>query len=200
MYDCIYCVQGHQRYFEAVSEKDVYRVAARDKPWEGAELYACELVKVVGIKYVIRPPRLACLRLARALAPPRPGLTVRYHDMPDVIDFLVLRQQYDAAAARRWGPGDRFRCMIDDCWWAGTVLESAAGAAPPDSAGAPDLPPPAAAAWAAAAAEQFLSLRVRWDNGEVSLHFTLAYTNTSDLYRLRTGAKLILKQKNCERI
>lgn len=121
------------------------------------------MVKVVGMKYVIKPPRVACLRLACALAGPR-SLTVRYHDMPDVIDFLVLQQQYEAAAARAWGPGDRFRCMIDDCWWTGVVLESAA---PPAPSPAPGLAGPEAQAWAAAAAQQFLALRVRWDNGEV---------------------------------
>lgn len=94
-------------------------------------LQECELVKVVGIKYVIKPPRVACLRLACALEAEGGArgargrsLTVRYHDMADVIDFLVLRQQYDTAVARRWGPGDRFRCMIDDCWWTGQVLET----------------------------------------------------------------------------
>lgn len=83
-------------------------------------LQECELVKVVGIKYVIKPPRVASVRLAcegegegereregeggrRARS-----FTVRYHDMPDVIDFLVLRQQYDAATRRRWAQGDRY--------------------------------------------------------------------------------------------
>lgn len=29
----------------------------------------------------------------------------RYHDMPDVIDFLVLRQQFDNARKRQWSIG-----------------------------------------------------------------------------------------------
>ena len=93
----------------------------------------------------------------------------RYHDMPDVIDFLVLRQQYDNARNRQWSigkqllslrpdkpetcalfkaqrhnhflaqfmnspsflqtakhpcdvcVGDRFRSVIDDAWWFGTI-------------------------------------------------------------------------------
>lgn len=32
-------VQGHQRYFEAVAEKDVYKVNPRDKPWERTHVY-----------------------------------------------------------------------------------------------------------------------------------------------------------------
>lgn len=30
--------------------------------------------------------------------------SLRYHDMPDVIDFLVLRQSYDEALHRNWQP------------------------------------------------------------------------------------------------
>lgn len=66
----------------------------------------CEAVQVVGIKYVIRPPRVASLKLVRERD--ARSFTVRYHDMPDVIDFLVLRHHYDAAVARRWGAGDRY--------------------------------------------------------------------------------------------
>lgn len=29
----------------------------------------------------------------------------RYHDMPDVIDFLVLQQFYNEAKERNWQPG-----------------------------------------------------------------------------------------------
>ena len=41
--------------------------------------------------------------------------------MPDVIDFLVLRQTYNTAMQRKWKPGDRFRSMIDDAWWCGNI-------------------------------------------------------------------------------
>lgn len=41
----------------------------------------------------------------------------------------------------------RFRCMIDDGWWTGCVVEGEG-------------------AVGTVGAEQFLSLRVRWDNGE----------------------------------
>lgn len=101
------------------------------------------------MKYAIKPPRVVCLKLARELE--KGSFTVCYHDMPDVIDFLVLRHQYDAAVARNWGEGDRFRCMIDDSWWTGIVLEriSSVGAPP----GSNPLPQTSATSeWAAAAA------------------------------------------------
>jgi hypothetical protein len=33
------------------------------------------------------------------------NFTIKYHDMADVLDFLVLRQTYETALARRWKPG-----------------------------------------------------------------------------------------------
>ena len=41
--------------------------------------------------------------------------------MPDVIDFIVLKQNFDEAMKYKWKPGDRFRCIIDDKWWGGTI-------------------------------------------------------------------------------
>lgn len=133
-------------------------------------------MKLVGMKYVIKPPRVVSLRLASSL----PGVggvggaagggrtfTVRYHDMPDVIDFLVLKQQYEAAVERRWGPGDRFRCMIDDSWWTGIVLERTGAAEEEEEEAAVGAGEAGARRWARDAAAHFLALRVRWDNGEV---------------------------------
>jgi hypothetical protein len=65
-------------------------------------------VKVIGIKYEIRPPRLCCLKLALMNEDGRltgENFTIKYHDMADVLDFLVLRQTYETALARHWKPG-----------------------------------------------------------------------------------------------
>ena len=29
---------------------------------------------------------------------------------------------YDLAMNRRWKVGDRFRCVVDDAWWSGTIV------------------------------------------------------------------------------
>ncbi|XP_010787328.1 PH-interacting protein-like, partial [Notothenia coriiceps] len=84
-----------------------------------------ELVKIVGIKYEVGLPTLCCLKLS-FLDPDSSRLTggsfsMKYHDMPDVIDFLILRQQFDNARKRQWSIGDRFRSVIDDAWWFGTI-------------------------------------------------------------------------------
>ena len=75
----------------------------------------------------------------------------RYHDMQNVVDFFVLKQVYEQSLQREWQPGehfhlfasclfikieikkilvfilwhkgDRFRSVIDDCWWSGVVTE-----------------------------------------------------------------------------
>lgn len=75
------------------------------------------------------------------------SFTIKYHDMPDVLDFLVLRQTFESAVSRNWGPGDRFRCMIDDSWWMGQI----------DSLNqlSDDFPN-----------SMFMCFKMRWDNGE----------------------------------
>lgn len=75
------------------------------------------------------------------------NFTIKYHDMPDVLDFLVLRQTFDIALARSWSEGDRFRCMIDDGWWMGQIQSME----PLDE----DFPE-----------SFFMCFRVRWDNWE----------------------------------
>jgi bromodomain and WD repeat domain-containing protein 1/3 len=54
------------------------------------------------MKYEIRPPRLCCLKLA-IMDPTTNQLTgenfsIKYHDMNDVVDFLVLRHTFEASS------------------------------------------------------------------------------------------------------
>ncbi|XP_046806773.1 bromodomain and WD repeat-containing protein 3 isoform X1 [Lucilia cuprina] len=148
--EVVYFRQGHHRYIEAVRLKKVYKVSHSSEPWNFRTLRDRELVRVIGIKYEIRPPRLCCLKLA--IIDEDGNMTgttfkIKYHDMPDVLDFLVLRQTYDLAVQRNWSIGDRFRCMIGDGWWMGQIESRHAL-----SAEFPDSP--------------FMCFRVRWDNGE----------------------------------
>lgn len=148
--EVVYFRQGHQRYLEAVRTKNVYKLNNNCEPWTQLDLRDNEVVKIIGIKYEIRPPRLCCLKLA--LMGNDDSLTgqsfaIKYHDMPDVLDFIVLRQTYDTAVRRLWTPGDRFRCMIDDGWWTG-LIESRLALNN-------DFP-----------MSLFMCFRIRWDNGE----------------------------------
>lgn len=97
------------------------------------------------------PPTLCTLKLTQ-IDPGTGKITdqsfsVKYHDMPDVIDFLVLRQSYDEARNRVWTPNDRFRSVIDDAWWFGTIV-----CQEPYQPEYPD--------------SLFQSFKVKWDNGE----------------------------------
>ncbi|XP_033487229.2 bromodomain and WD repeat-containing protein 3 isoform X1 [Epinephelus lanceolatus] len=149
--EVIYFRQGHEAYVEAVSRSDLYPINLDKQPWKKMELRDQEFVKITGIKYEVCPPTLCCLKLT--LIDHGTGkisdksFSVKYHDMPDVIDFLVLRQSYDEALRRNWQPNDRFRSVIDDAWWFGTIVCQE----PYQPEYADSL---------------FQCFKVRWDNGE----------------------------------
>ncbi|XP_075718167.1 PH-interacting protein isoform X3 [Rhinoderma darwinii] len=123
--EVFYFRQGHEAYVEMAKKNKIYRINAKKQPWHKMALREQELMKIVGIKYEVGLPTLCCLKLA--FLDPETGkltggaFTMKYHDMPDVIDFLVLRQQYDEVRRRQWSIGDRFRSVIDDAWWFGTI-------------------------------------------------------------------------------
>ncbi|XP_074644765.1 PH-interacting protein-like [Tubulanus polymorphus] len=151
--EVIYFRQGHELYVQAVAKFNVFEIdPTKNQPWHKMRLREQELVRIVGIKYEIRPPRLCCLKLAfmdpenGTMAGPK--FAIKYHDMPDVLDFLVLRQTYDTAMSYQWKPGDRFRSMIDDAWWIGTIRSQE-----PFHAEFPD--------------SMFQCFNVLWDNHEV---------------------------------
>jgi bromodomain and WD repeat domain containing protein 1/3 len=148
--EVVYFRQGHERYFEHVENKKLYQLSGKYEPWQQLELREHEFCKVIGIKYEIRPPRLCCLKLALMTDNGNmtdKHFTIKYHDIPDVLDFIVLKQTFDTAISRNWGPGDRFRCMIDDKWWIGEIeSHQALQEEFPDSL--------------------FMCFKVRWDNSE----------------------------------
>uniref|UniRef100_A0AAR2JQ93 Bromo domain-containing protein n=1 Tax=Pygocentrus nattereri TaxID=42514 RepID=A0AAR2JQ93_PYGNA len=149
--ELIYFRQGHQAYVRAVRRAKAYSVNPQKQPWNRLDLRDQECVKVVGIKYEVGPPTLCCLKLA--FLDPLSGkmtgesFSLKYHDMPDVIDFLVLQQFYNEAKERNWQPGQRFRSIIDDAWWFGSVENQQ-----PYQPEYPD--------------SLFQCYTVRWDNGE----------------------------------
>ena len=49
--------------------------------------------------------------------------TLKYCDIENVEDFLVLRLHYEEALQRKWCPVDRFRSLIGNVWWEGEFLE-----------------------------------------------------------------------------
>uniref|UniRef100_A0A671SIU1 Bromodomain and WD repeat-containing protein 3-like n=1 Tax=Sinocyclocheilus anshuiensis TaxID=1608454 RepID=A0A671SIU1_9TELE len=124
--EVIYFRQGHEAYVDAVCRTNLYPINPDRQPWKKMELRDQEFVKITGIKYEVCPPTLCCLKLTQ-IDPGTGKITdrsfsIKYHDMPDVIDFLVLRQSYDEARHRVWTSSNRFRSVIDDAWWFGTIV------------------------------------------------------------------------------
>jgi bromodomain and WD repeat domain-containing protein 1/3 len=147
----VYFPQGHHLYLDAVRTKKIYEINSKTLPWTKIHLRGHEFVKVVGIQYEVKPPRLCGLRLALLDDDGRLNgkiFTVKYHDMPDVLDFFVLKQNFEMAMSRNWKVGDKFRCMIDDGWWIGEIVTKSTA-----SEDFPDSP--------------FLCYEIKWDNGEL---------------------------------
>ncbi|CAN7989266.1 unnamed protein product [Ixodes hexagonus] len=150
--DVVYFHQGHQLYVQAVKRCRTYRIKDKAQPWVRHKLREQELLRVLDIRYELcHPVHLCCLRVV-PIEPNRGQVdgtpfVIRYHDMPDVIDFLVLRQTYDQAMRCNWKPTDRFRSIIDDAWWLGTIDTQA-----PLQIEHPD--------------SMFQCFVVTWDNGE----------------------------------
>uniref|UniRef100_A0A671KWW9 Bromodomain and WD repeat-containing protein 3-like n=1 Tax=Sinocyclocheilus anshuiensis TaxID=1608454 RepID=A0A671KWW9_9TELE len=149
--EIIYFRQGHEAYLDAVCRTNLYPINLDRQPWKKMELRDQEFVQITGIKYEVSPPTLCCLKLTQ-IDPGTGKITdrsfsIKYHDMPDVIDFLVLRQSYGEARNRAWRSNDRFRSVIDDAWWFGTIV-----CQEPYQSEYPD--------------SLFQCFKVKWDNGE----------------------------------
>ncbi|CAN2389514.1 regulation of cell shape, partial [Pristimantis euphronides] len=149
--EVIYFRQGHEAYINTVQKSSLSISNFLKEPWRKCVLRDQELVKIVGIRYEIGPPTLCCLKLAlmdhASGKITEQSFSLKYHDMPDVIDFLVLRQIYEHARRTDWQSGDRFRSIIDDAWWFGTVIGQE-----PYQTEYPD--------------SLFQCYTVKWDNGE----------------------------------
>uniref|UniRef100_A0A8D0L8D5 BRWD/PHIP ancillary-like domain-containing protein n=1 Tax=Sphenodon punctatus TaxID=8508 RepID=A0A8D0L8D5_SPHPU len=104
--EVVYFRQGHEAYIEAVRRNNIYELNPDKEPWRKIVLREQELLKIVGLRYEIGPPTLCCLKFTimdhvtgQLLDK---SFSIKYHDMPDVIDFLVLRQLYDETRQRNW--------------------------------------------------------------------------------------------------
>ena len=128
--EVIYFRKGHSLYIEAVRKNKVYSLQYKQhkqqaQPIANKNVSDQQLVKIKEINYEIKPPNMVILKMAiideETMRETGETFTLRYHDMPDVIDFLVLKQYYDNSIQREWKPNDRFRSIIDNKWWFGTI-------------------------------------------------------------------------------
>jgi bromodomain and WD repeat domain-containing protein 1/3 len=151
--EVVYFRQGHELYISAVKVNNVYDLDEQTLPWNNPSLQigVQEFCRVIGMKVEIKPPRLVCLRLG-VIDQITGKLTdtkfsIKYHDMLHVVDFVILRQFYQRAIEKNWRSKDRFRCIIDDNWYFGTIE-----AKKPYQDEYPD--------------SDFLCLKITWDSGD----------------------------------
>ncbi len=151
--EVVYFKQGHELYVQAVKKNKVYDIDEKSLPWNSnANLEVQEYCRVTAIKIEIKPPRLVCLKLSRIDRQTGQQyndqkISIKYHDMPHVVDFVILRQIYERGVSRHWRAKDRFRCIIDDFWWCGVIEEKKAFQEEH-------------------ANSEFQCLKVTWDSGE----------------------------------
>ncbi|XP_035213977.1 PH-interacting protein-like isoform X2 [Stegodyphus dumicola] len=147
--EIVYFRQGHELYVQAVKRNRIYDIYMRSQPWRKINLRDQEIARIEDMTFENHPPRLCCLKLVllNPASKQNDTFTVKYHDMADVIDFIVLKQNYDQAMYYDWKPGDRFRSAIDKAWWLGTIKSQK-----PLNLNFPD--------------SMFQCFLVKWDNGE----------------------------------
>ncbi|RNA08235.1 bromodomain and WD repeat-containing 1 isoform X1, partial [Brachionus plicatilis] len=121
--EVVYFRQGHELYVEAVRQKNLYQIDENTLPSNKCQVK--ELCKITSIQIEIKPPRLVCLKLnvleAHTGHLTGQKLTLKYHDMAGVADFVILRQHYENSLQKKWQPMDSFRSYIDDSWYYGTI-------------------------------------------------------------------------------
>uniref|UniRef100_A0A8C8ET42 Bromo domain-containing protein n=1 Tax=Oncorhynchus tshawytscha TaxID=74940 RepID=A0A8C8ET42_ONCTS len=105
--ELMYFRQGHQAYVRAVHRAKAYSINPQKQPWNKLNLRDQESVKVVGIKYEVGPPTLCCLKLA-FLHPISVSLFSQLLSCTETSNVLSRL-------------GVRFRSIIDDAWWFGSV-------------------------------------------------------------------------------
>ena len=96
----MYFKSGHQKYIELVELRKTYKLNMREQQWmRKKNLDEATKVQVMDMQFEVRPPRLCVLKLA-ILNPSTSkstgeSFTIKYHDMNDVVDFLVLYQTFN---------------------------------------------------------------------------------------------------------
>ena len=125
--EVVYFSQGHRLYVDAVKNTSAYEIDETSLPWNSVKtnFEVQQICKVVGLKIEIKPPRLVCLKLCiidkQTNKMTNSKFSIKYHDMDNVVDFVILRQFFDRGIEKNWRAKDRFKCIIDDVWWIGII-------------------------------------------------------------------------------
>ncbi|CAJ0915237.1 unnamed protein product, partial [Mesorhabditis belari] len=145
----VYFKQGHEAYLKQLSIVDIYDPTRNMLVCDGLD--AEEFCIVTHVSYTMKPYRLVVVNLARVdrrtNVPTGKVWAVKFHDLDNVADFIVLRQFYDESMEHRFDVGDQIEAVLDSQWWTGVIKSRQ----PKD----PELP-----------SSHWYCLHVAWDSGE----------------------------------
>jgi bromodomain and WD repeat domain-containing protein 1/3 len=121
----MYFKQAHEKYLATVRDRDIYHVGKKKLLWMKSVPESCT-VKIVELKYENHPPRLAVLKVSILDLDGKmikKAVTIKYHPVDDIPDFLVLHQRYKCFSdkGRNWKVGDRVRFQV---LWYILILEN----------------------------------------------------------------------------
>ena len=125
--EVVYFKKGHQAYLEEVRITECYELGKQHEFFKKKCIKEQVFAKIIEINFEIKAPRLVTIkfRVLQDGEETKEQFIVRYHDMPNVIDFIVLKQVYDDAHKRYddLSPGSRYKSIVDNEWWLGSVQE-----------------------------------------------------------------------------
>ncbi|XP_065316123.1 PH-interacting protein-like isoform X2 [Gordionus sp. m RMFG-2023] len=126
--EVVYLRRGHEAYANAVRDSSIYPLEIRNLPFfRQPSLPSVVFARVTGLRFEIKPPRLCRVQLTlvdKDTGSPTGGsFSFKYHDVPGVVDFLLLKQTYEDSLreTESFVKGTRIRSFIDDAWWLGTI-------------------------------------------------------------------------------
>lgn len=121
--ELVYIPYGHRLYLQAVQMLNLYHHYTIKQAKEDSDVIYCRVKRIEFEKHVnVRYTKLSLALIdASSEREMSQKMTVRFHDIDNVLDFLILRQTYDRSLNNNWKPGDYFRAIVEDKWWFGNI-------------------------------------------------------------------------------
>ncbi|XP_054163811.1 uncharacterized protein LOC128961583 [Oppia nitens] len=120
--EVVYIPLGHRSYIDAVRVNQHYIQTNTNK---FVNTNDCIFAKVKEIKFEkhkdITVSKLTLICLDNTNNETKQQFTVKFHDIDNVIDFIILKQMYDNSIKIEWKVGDQFRAIVEDKYWFGTI-------------------------------------------------------------------------------
>ena len=126
--EVVYIPFGHRLYIDIVKESSLYPQTNHNQYCNtGSDgLFKKFEARVKEIKFVkhskVRVSKLSLALIENGVESTK-TFTVKFHDIDNVIDFIILKQTYVNSLLRNWKIGDYFRTIVEDKWWFGQIMD-----------------------------------------------------------------------------